>query len=171
MTDHPIIFGAESVRAILAGSKHQTRRVIKPQPHAGVIKLIYLGQSVYGKVGDRLWVRETWYYNSFHHVFDLRGALYYRADDEPDFNEESVRWETPVHMPRWASRITLEITETRVESLQDISEADIIVEGCPKEYRRGLNWFRPYWDSINGKKPGCAWKDNPWVWVLAFRTI
>lgn len=160
MRERPISFSPEMAQAILDGRKTQTRRVIKSQPdeciwfgvrptpyrhvinpqqpnvvHKNIIK------CPYGKVGDSLWVRETWTINS-------------------------------IFMPREASRITLEITNIRVERLQAISARDVIAEGVwDKTHTLGdFNWQREWiekWDSIN-KKRGYDWNSNPWVWVIEF---
>ena len=136
--ERPIIMGAESVRAILEERKTQTRRVIKPQPkligapnvpfktddanHKGIIN------CPYGKVGDRLWVRETWaeahYWNN---DVDAETPIYRASDYKTPI--KPVVWKSPMFMPRWASRITLEIADIRVERLQDITEDDALVEG------------------------------------------
>lgn len=155
MTERPILFSAPMVRALLAGTKTQTRRVVKPQPveqrdgwawwhkgldaghlHTGADAMARLMAPLcpYGAPGDRLWVRETWARDS------EDGALFYRADvgtgNEADDWQHNIdvgasgyRWRPSIHMPRTVSRITLEITAVRVERLQDISEADAIAEG------------------------------------------
>jgi hypothetical protein len=81
-------------------------------------------------------------------------------------------------MPRWASRITLEITEVRVERLQGISVPDIQAEGIvPWDVgctTSGIGWrmaWQKGWDTINGKRKGCAWSDNPWVWAITFKRL
>ncbi len=91
----------------------------------------------------------------------------YKADfgawaDDPDC--DLGPWTPSIHMPRWASRLTLEITEVRVQRLQDISPDDAFAEGCG-----GGLYFNALWDSINGKREGASWECNPWVWVLTFR--
>lgn len=114
----------------------------------------------YGKPGDRLWVRETW---------QPYGDLYaYRAT--PPF-EDNGNWKPSIHMPRAVSRLTLEITNVRVERLQDISVEDAIAEGVvagnsptPSDEK-----FAEIWDKINGKKH--PWASNPWVWVVEFRKV
>jgi hypothetical protein len=121
----------------------------------------------YGAVGDRLWVRETWV-----PTFHGRDCLY-KADpghDDPPFPFKGP-WTPSIHMPRWASRITLEITEVRAERLQTITEGDVIREGCPMPILYGTGWFRELWDAINGKRAGCTWADSPWVWVVAFKRV
>lgn len=129
----------------------------------------------YGQPGDRLWVRET------HHVLDAgyidgKGReIVYRAD-EPDW---PYGWTPSIHMPRFASRITLEITDVRVERVQEIRLLDIKAEGITdaalgnviQEGFTVQKAFEDLWDSIYGKKPGRSWADNPWVWVIAFKRI
>jgi hypothetical protein len=96
--------------------------------------------------------------------------------DESDFFQFDddhpcpTRWRSSIFMPRCFSRITLEIVNVRVERVQDISEADIIAEGCPNEYLLGRNWYQPLWDSINAKR-GYGWDANPLVWVIEFKVL
>lgn len=146
--------------------------------------------------GDRLWVRETW---AMPHGFDMADAkmtlhrfgksVIYRATDNPN----SYSWRPGIHMPRWASRLTLTVTDVRVQRLQDMdgqhpSESDAIAEGVRKIHHgdgnyyysafrdepHAKNWcdptdaFRELWDSINGKREGASWNDNPWVVALSF---
>ena len=128
----------------------------------------------YGQVGDRLWVRETWFDNSFYP--DDRDNVLYRADGE--FQEqipeeyEGAKWAPSIHMFRWASRITLEITEVRVERLQEITKEDIKAEGLgmPSLPNSHLPYFKfkDLWDSLNAKR-GYGWEVNPWVWVISFK--
>jgi len=151
----------------------------------------------YGQPGDRLWVRETWA-PKVDGIDLARPASWYAADFNDPANERvrafvGGRWRPSIHMPRNRSRITLEITGVRVERPQDISEADALAEGIiydpdPITGQGAAYWFeRPdgaqqgymtareayagLWDRINGKRPGCAWADNPWVWVLDFRQV
>jgi hypothetical protein len=161
MKERPIIFTGDSVRAILDGRKTQTRRVIHPQPIN-----IKIGQSVvpsacgncpYGEPGDRLWVREA---------FDS-----WKCANESMLLLNRGAWKSPMFMPRWASRLTLEITEVRVQRLQEMSEEDAQEEGrgtwgngCRHRYFAGL------WDSINAKR-GHSWESNPWVWAVSFRQV
>lgn len=120
-----------------------------------------------GQPGDRLWVREAFAGTS-------QEDLIYRATvrDDTDWTEDEIhetRWRPSIHMPRWASRIDLEVTGVRVERLQDISEADALAEGVepemPDECRMA---FERLWESING--PG-SWDANPWVWVVEFKRV
>ena len=80
-------------------------------------------------------------------------------------------WRPSIHMPRWASRITLEIADIRVERLCSISDAEAHAEGCATPATAARSHFRNLWDSINGKREGCAWADNPWVWVVSFVVV
>ncbi len=139
--------------------------------------------SPYGKPGDRLWVRETW--RQFQSVDECgcsespcgcpdNGSAIFRADG----SDSEAKWRPSIHMPRWATRITLEITDVRVDRLQDISEADAKAEGVMSEQEAaasGLAWFdKPrrafwfLWKAINGTD---SWDANPWVWVIEFRRV
>ena len=187
----PILFSGEMVRAILDGRKTQTRRVIKPQPSAGVRRSVFVlsgledghGRELrcpYGRPGDTLWVRETWQAVSGNdrarhimtHPRPDRGWLEYAATPRAD--EPAYKWRPSIHMPRWASRITLEVTGVRVERLQDISEADAWAEGCEgydDDVTGGKSGYREYcelWEKINGKG---SWDLNPWVWVVEFKGV
>jgi len=197
-------------RDILNGNKNWYRLL----PQLGEKQL----KCPYGQPGDRLWVRETW--GCFDYSHDQR-AIAYRADgddggctwieipkeyhhfgamgeeDLPQYCPANDKWRPSIHMPRWASRITLEVTEVRVERIRDIDPTDCWAEGMPMERRRdeiphlveflsggkadGLRpklgpWytvdpipeFRKLWNSINAKR-GYGWDVNPWVWVVSFR--
>lgn len=236
MTDHPLLFSAPMVRAILDGRKTQTRRVVSPRnslvnggkpcmKHDPAIisawpnldfgdAFVDPGPSPSGNEGpylkvagaersrhriyprmwrdDRIWVRETWQLarpdrNSEGVVddevlwsgpiptTDPRGrrsmfddwCLGYAA------NGADGPWRRSIFMPRWASRITLKLTSVRPERLQDITAADAIAEGIDI-YGGHLTLraeFAELWQRINGKRPGCAWDDNPWVWVLSWSSL
>ncbi|QJU41354.1 hypothetical protein [Serratia marcescens] len=148
------------------------------------------GLCPFGQIGDRLWVRETFAIlgNEDGCPIDWDGNLIkgdekhaariYKAScwQEPgnyglwsipdrDTQYEGA-WRPSIHMPRWASRITLEITAVRVERLQDISEADAIAEGGTEHFN--IDWFGPLWASIYGVD---SWNANPWVWVIEFRRV
>lgn len=223
MSERPILFSAEMVRAILAGRKTQTRRVIKPQPWVDNMgnacwKDRNFGQSAnhvphikalaspipcsdtkrvlcpYGKPGDLLWVRETWgrttnvndsplWPGRAHIPMDGGEVVIFAADghwqwcDGDGFATERSMWRPSIHMPRWASRITLRITDVRVERLQDISRQDCEAEGCAGGHDSipGYNYsatsrehFFDVWNRING--PG-AWEANPWVWAISFERV
>jgi len=223
----PIIFSGAMVRAILAGKKTQTRRVITPQPRPERWQSIKPGwytptvivkgeQSPgperfgfaseeegwpcpYGAPGDHLYVRETWQtVNS-----ECGPGIAYKADShfmQPEFDgedfgagpsynyekypgdycmwytdlcggapaSEGYHWRPSIHMPRWASRITLEILDVRVERVQDISQAEGM--GIFPHSMSATKRFRELWDKINSKR-GFPWASNPWVWVIEFRRL
>jgi len=123
----------------------------------------------YGQPGDRLWVREAFGHFERNDTLKPGDTIYYRADGEC---LELQPWRPSIHMPRWASRITLEVTGVRVERLQDISEADAQAEGCADvDYSAGRTYrhaYRDLWESINGEG---AWSLNPWVWVVSFHRM
>lgn len=154
--ERPILFSGPMVKAILAGKKTQTRRLVKAprgsEPsHAGVD----FG-CPYGQLFDRLWVRESWQCN---HADQDRSKVNYRAD-----GRDRLLWTPSIHMPRWASRITLEVTDVRVQRLQDISEEDAKAEGA-----EGREAFASLWDAINGNR--ASWASNPWTWAIGFRVL
>jgi len=196
--EYPIIFNSEEVKAILEGRKTQTRKVVKPQPvkpkegayfdsynkteqwnwwsPEGKQFLSQIIKCPYGKVGDRLWVRETFAQLMINPYAD---DYFYKADN-PQHPQKGmkIKWTPSTQMPRWASRITLEITDIRVEGLQEISEEDAKKEGCilAKDYEELSKTFftNPYkevfielWNSL--AKEDFKWNDNPWVWVINFR--
>lgn len=194
-----MIFNAEMVRAILDGRKTQTRRPVK-LPHidrdvmcelsgnelAGELSVGNFRNSPYGKPGDRIWVRETWA-EAGAGAPDLK---LYRANypsHVPTHYEnvppaDEIRWTPSIHMPRWASRITLEITGVRVERLNSISQEDAQAEGMELTGWRptysdpdsgGEVWtpydnFAQLWESIYGEG---SWHANPWVWVIEFKVV
>ncbi len=202
MKQRPIIFNSDEVRAILDGRKTMMRRVIKPQfaelveAHDTGIAFVARGKNKwpvlapesyvdcpYGVPGDRLWVKETHIAYEQYHVYYFADSLDHSRD-----KEYGVTWTSPVRMPRWASRIMLEIISIRVERLQDISEEDALAEGI-RRISHGMdgdyfhfsqieadpkNWcfpddaFRELWDSVNAKL-GYRWDANPWVWVIEFK--
>ncbi len=185
MADRPILFSAPMVRALLEGGKTQTRRALKPQPSwepatvdgcsfaagwswAGLSRFPdaarfceAAAQFVPCAPGDRLWVKEA-------HSFGTKAYpdCLYRADD----GGYDLRWRSPIHMPRWASRLTLLVTDVRVQRLQDISEADALAEGV--EHHAGSDGpcaeFEALWNSINGPD---AWAENPWVAAITFEVV
>lgn len=220
MKERPILFSTPMVHAILRGRKTQTRRIVKDQPFPESkigefiiefsnqwkkydliqkiktsrnpigYEVVKVWKCPYGKVGDILWVRETW-------------APFFidNEDDAPSFrykanNDDMPKWKPSIFMPRKACRIRLEITNIRVERLQDISEEDVFSEGIEidvwdqaivcKDYADDdffQDWtddapkysktpardsYKSLWDKINGKD---AWNSNPWVWVIEFKRI
>ena len=216
MTERPILFSAPMVRAILAGTKTQTRRVAKHPLAQNLSYIVDIGKGwfgdeegevqircPYGQPGDRLWVRET---SRAHELTDKEAeadtfgvierlglevppcgldGVVYAADNAfreiENSREASERWMKmnayrgmqgttvpAIHMPRWASRITLEVTGVRVERLQDISEADAISEGTPFPCGGWVGGYQKLWESIHG--PG-SWDLNPWVWVVEFKGV
>lgn len=187
MTERPIIFSAPMVRAILEGRKTMTRRILKPQPNMlNGGKPLNNGRGSYSveagwkrypyAVGDRLWVREAFSYSWVVSDDPDRRHLmpvWYWADGNPD----SGSWSKPkpsIHMPRWASRITLEITDVRAQRLQEISEDDANAEGCIHHHdpagdgQNVIEQFSYLWTSIHG--PG-SWDANPWVAAITFRRV
>lgn len=208
MKERPILFSAPMVRAILDGRKTQTRLAVKPQPsmerdcepegynwvpmHKG--RELSHHQCPYGQPGDRLWVREAF------RLFDAQeecacydlcvcsrhhGKTVYQADE--DCGES--KWKPSIHMPRWASRITLEITGIRVERLQDVSETDAVAEGVER-YAPDQNYWHEYFANPTGDARRCclsaresfaglwkslygvdSWYANPWVWAIEFKRI
>lgn len=215
MKERPILFSAPMVRAILDGTKTQTRRAVKfniawrvalqgKQWHIDDPNAVLA--CPYGKPGDRLWVRETWApgdWMVFGTAKEDPETVLYKADksalhwdgramalplDTYAFNWQAVRWRPSIHMPRWASRITLEVTGVRVERLQEIKGCDAIQEGIERsvtslpgcsistfrDYENGgcdlaaLQSFASLWRSING---GDSWEANPWVWVVQFKRV
>lgn len=142
------------------------------------------GVCPYGRRSERLWVRETCFINDYRQAgvpVDERAGIdvVYRADPLPDWEgEESlVTWRPSIHMPRWASRILLEITDVRVERLHDITEEQALAEGVMSAERdidpdgndySPLELFGGLWTKLNGMD---SWNANPWVWVVEFRRI
>jgi len=202
--ERPILFSAPMVRALLDGTKTQTRRLVKgaPDDWEPVQPEVYSPTVVdrhgdeqpgpdaygagnkdgdcwircpYGQPGDQLWVRETWARD------DEDGALMYRADLGRDMSADAweqgrlegvprYRWRPSIHMPRQASRLTLEVTGVRVERLHQISRGDAMAEGCPfanmQDGESPVRWYEYLWRAINGPD---SWDANPWVWVVEFR--
>lgn len=202
MTDRPILFSTSMIRALLAGRKTQTRRLCSWANNPLSPALTYIvacdepgwfgdeeGEvqfKVPFALGDRLWVREAW---KPHSAFDAMkprdmpvSNVFYLADDR--YSPSGSRGRPGMHMPRWASRLTLTVTEVRVERLQDISEADALAEGIYEVRSRagdGMRHFgtslsdsvwptatrayRNLWEGINGPD---AWDANPWIVAVSF---
>lgn len=211
MTDRPILFSGAMVRAILDGRKTMTRRVLKPQPRDGVEAASHRfgwdwvrgGSEPWplGRVappyspGDRLWVREAWKpHSTFDHMkpreMPPTAKVFYLADG--GYSPPGSRGRPGIHMPRFVSRLTLTVTDVRVERVQDISEADAKAEGIKRVFiqvpcgnrvldqrmfgvERGdpqadftaRSRFSSLWDSLNAKR-GYAWEDNPWIVAVSF---
>lgn len=188
-TERPILFSAPMIRALLAGTKTQTRRVVKDTglyaidaaihgPETAARELLALAtRCPHGKPGHKLWVRET-------HM-DLGACFLYRADHGAETERALVapgqRWRPAIHMPRAASRITLEVTEVRVERLQAISRGDALAEGIVEtcggfglpagEHFHAADPRQSYfslWEAINGTGSVEA---NPWLWAVSFKVV
>lgn len=208
MTERGMIFNAEMVRAILDGRKTQTRRPVKFPVHdknlgcelagnelAGELSAGNYLNSAFGKPGDRIWVREAFRVHS--RATDV-ATLVYKASERNSWTEQTYRvpvavcnkpatpekWTPSLHMPRWASRILLEITDVRVERLNAISEEDARAEGiidggclncgepepcgCANPEPDATDAFAYLWQSIYGQE---SWNANPWVWVIEFERV
>lgn len=197
--ERPILFSAAMVAAILDNRKSQTRRVIKPQPEGDIFPTWKEDMPnplcPFGFPGEHLWVREAWQTDKF---FDKRSPSQIAADClDAGYDHiwcpvqyadgtRNVYWDSEdvpgrkrnaLHMPRWASRISLEITGIRVERLQDISEQDALNEGVwTRELlntQMTLNHIAAYrmiWDSLHPEFP-FHWNANPWVFVISFQRI
>lgn len=207
MKERPILFSGGMVCAILADTKTQTRRVIRPEWSRCLDLDDYddrqraINDCPYG--AERLWVRETWALNDVRYdrgpipkerPADL-AEIIYRADGELRDQFEQLEgdgppWRPSIHMPRWASRLSLEVTGVRVERLQAITEEDAHAEGVdayvnghgfvtatdlqsepgyshPRMYRDG---YEVLWNALNADR-GYGWEVNPWIWCLTFRRV
>ncbi len=214
MTDRPILFSGPMIRALLEGRKTQTRRTLKPQPQADMSLVgVYAPAltAVFGYVtpdadfkvplrympGDRLWVREAWkpIPKSRPGGYFVPGSpfcglnTFYRADGNCPLWANGP-WKPSIFMPRSASRLTLIVTDVRVQRLQEISEADAEAEGIERKVICGagevwkhygnpnapVGWqlatqsFETLWDSLNASR-GFGWEANPWVTALTFEVI
>lgn len=211
MRERGVLMSGPMVRRIIAGLKLQTRRAMRRQPkRLGIYTTGDGSRQVdwclvdkygdptdseircpYGRPGDRLWVKETWAYDgpsldaARAAVEDAMGpgsvGIYYRADMVHE--DSGLRWRPSIFMPRWASRLLLDVTEVRVERLQAISEEDARAEGAAFHDGLGIGhsgWrhdekeihadarssFARLWREINGPE---SWDENPWVWVVGFK--
>lgn len=212
MKERGMIFNGEMVRAILDGRKTQTRRPIKwkqtrfteigeredggywPWSEDAEHACDFWHPCPFGAVGDRIWVRETFcpvddtQYGGEKWV-DYRATPKFEAShpagwDSAPNDAEALKWRPSIHMPRWASRILLEITDVRVERLNAISEQDARAEGiidggclncgepepcgCANPEPDATDAFAYLWQSIYGQE---NWNANPWVWVISFERI
>lgn len=215
MRERPILFQGAMVRALLAGTKTQTRRVCKAAElfdgteyrdddgwpltyDEGTDSEIRAG-TPYGHAGDRLWVREAWQTVATYDDLPPRelpqtAPVRYLADDGTRDGIRARSWgktRPPMFMPRWMCRTELQLTEVRVQRLQDISEADAWAEGCtrglpdevggffPAEepdpsgigargWDNAVDWYADLWESINGSG---SWEANPWVWAVSFTRL
>ena len=187
MTQRGIVFSKPMVLALLAGIKTQTRRKLKHQP-TSPSDLPSPTACPYGQAGDRLWVREAWRTLK---EYDARqpgelprdSPLRYEADHHCNHSElEPGKLRQGILMPRWASRIELEITHVRLQRLQDISESDVIAEGIQavlddtreedmladeedEDVLGPADLYRAVWQSLHGP---ASWESNPWIWVVEF---
>jgi hypothetical protein len=205
ITERPILFSGQMIKAILAGHKTETRRIVKPQPGEewDGIKIKcrnyypvavdkngeqYPGEVVfgfadedsrwkcfYGAPGDRLWVREKFQFIKGFGNFDF-GVHYMATNDITGWIDKEGKVPQPVNeeirpsifMPRWASRITLEIVEIGIERLQEISVDSISKEGYRDDNGNPRDWYHNLWELINGIG---SWNKNPWIWVIQFKQI
>lgn len=237
MKERGILFQGAMVRAIVGGKKTQTRRLLKFE-HANEVDVWRLADDgqweggvygeggacarmavvscPYGKVGDRLWVREAFAMRTLmnhdavapRRVRDYGGhppslGGHHRCDgddvllqyrESPTSSEELRqspgfatwrdtdvdRWSPGIHMPRWASRLTLEVADVRVHRAQEMEDADVIAEGCTVDVvakMTGVPWgdmpslhdaWREAWTHINGRE---SWDENPWVWAVSFNVV
>lgn len=178
------------VQALLAGTKTQTRRIVKPQPRPdnvnheeGALREVceFWTRTVvgdpkkivcpYGEAGDVLWVKETFYQGD---------GVCYRADAAMPIAAKKIgcKWKPSIFMPRALSRITLQITRVRAQRLNEITPYDAVAEGIQVEDTvnpghlisndHRIEVYRRLWESING--PG-SWDKNPWVWAITFKKI
>jgi hypothetical protein len=198
MKQRPISFNTEMVRAILDGRKTQTRRPIKGNPSLDACGNFIVGDRNYGqdingkaqtkafiewhctfgKIGDQLWVRETMTMEKWPDLhYDCGGLSVGTGDEDFSYRAENYRGLIPsIHMPKWASRILLEVTHIRVERLEDISEEEAVKEGFDNSrtqaalstgwYEKPRKAFLRTWEKIYSNV-----NTNPWVWVIEFKVI
>lgn len=218
MKERPILFSGPMVRALLDGTKTQTRRIVKGERAArglesgwhlkpyGFLTNQQFAKAAcpYGQPGERLWVRETFKAIASGEIRDgygeVRYGWAYQANAATRWNERPtiihdltgqpatgpmqfrpVPWKPSIHMPRRASRILLEITDVRVERLQDISEADALAEGINLQRvesyaakgstKPAMRTYCDLWGAINGDAGPNSWAANPWVWAVSFKVV
>jgi hypothetical protein len=217
MTEHPIIFSGPMVRAIIEGRKTQTRRVVKRTRASWQLEDVPATWCPYGQIGDLLWVRETWRFLGVD--MNRHGRTHWVEDAVVQYKDETRRtvevdweigeaelrrhnrWRPSIHMPRWASRLTLRITDVRVQRVQEISEEDADQEGIPRNWcGNDFTGWTPgdhgylgpgefgsedatdgyyvtgreafsQWWDSINAKRGYSWEANPWVWAISFERI
>lgn len=191
MKERPILMTPENAQKCSDGSKTQTRRIINPQPPGRIFQKYgcwnsanFEGEWVckFGEIGDRLWIQEAW--AAYSGGVSIEGEEYDLIEGPIDIEEISPptlvykgigdsspeRWRPAMHMYRWACRTVVEITDIRVQRVQEISEKDCIAEGCGSPITRDLKKpkFMRLWQSINGLD---SWDANPWVWAITFKRL
>ena len=184
--ERSINFSAWEVRATLAGLKTQFRRFANlneslfqdkwPDLKATAIEAA-LKCSPF-QVGDRLAVREAWccrldclsphvsVAKSLHYTHYRADAKEFSPDDEDNWHDYGRKWRSSATMPRWASRLKLEIAEVSVAQLQDMTGKDVAAEGMP--FSRDIDVFKQHWNAANKKHP---WSSSPWAWVVTYRCV
>lgn len=188
MSEKPILFNAEMVRAILDGRKTQTRRIVNTNKNKETV-LGVAGYCPYGERGDYLWVRETFGFQVRSYGGGTGEYIVYKADNPNAIKYATacgkkvpVAWKPSIHMPRSFSRINLEIISIRVDRLQDITEEDAVSEGIERDSDGWIDYQMPstqccqsakesycsLWESINGLG---SWGINPLVWVIDFNPL
>lgn len=199
MKQRPIILSTPMVQPTIAGKKTQHRKAVKlndegfvtfRKNHRHITDSQALLACPYGRIGDQLWVRESWGIAFTHEVPenhpkklagtwgvpaypDFVPCVVYKADGNfPVAQYWNGKFLSPLFMEKDYSRILLEITDIRVEQLRSITRGDAMAEGCPFANMQNsdpVGWYADQWESINGKKH--PWAENPWVWVVDFKTV
>ena len=190
----PILFSGPMVQALLAGRKTQTRRVINTKGGPNNIfsgawtddfvlnpeNAEWRAKQIPFAVGDLLWVREGWCHFPENAPDGMGELVYYRADNGNDsrtskevMQKNGVAWQPSIFMPRWASRLTLKVTDVRAKRLRDISDTDAAAEGVqadgewPQKGAGRLENFEKLWNNLNEAR-GFGWDTNPWVAAYTF---
>lgn len=199
MIERPILMTPENGQKCFDGIKTQTRRIVNPQPPEGAT--IWQSEGIgdvwqvrrcdpwhsikcpYGTIGDRLWIREAGWFKQWPGGNTVKAykANWNGHNGNPWGEIGPRKWMPSIHMPRWACRTVVEITEIRVQRVQEINQVDVEAEGCKGEWvmpgkyslnghraRPTIEQFKTLWNSINGAD---SWDANPWVWVLSFRKV